>query len=68
MFVGFQDRCNKPDSATLPCWLQRVDSNHRPPVYETGELTGLLLLCDKFGAGDQDRTDDIFVGNEMLYH
>ena len=56
MFVGFQDRCNKPDSATLPNWLQRVDSNHRPLGYEPSELTGLLLLCDKLGAGEGNRT------------
>ena len=47
-------------------WLQRVDSNHRSPAYETGGDGRTPLLCDIFGGGDKDRTCYILLAKQAL--
>ena len=43
--AAFPRRCHKPDSATSPGWLARVDLNHRnDPAYQAGALTRLSYV------------------------
>jgi hypothetical protein len=48
-------------------WLRMTDLHRRSLGYEPSEFT-TSPIRDKLGAGNEDRTRDLMVGNQPLYH
>ena len=44
-------------------WLRRMDSNHRPPTYEDGELT--ICSTPQYGAFAETRTLNSLITNQV---
>ena len=66
-FVCFQDRCNKPDSATLP-YIGATGQIRTDGFRDLQSLAlGLSATVALFGAGKEIRTPDILLGKQTFY-